>query len=125
MMRVFQGVAIEKNIELTRTFPTEPLTDVYADPLRIKQVLSNLLSNAIKFTDIGSVSLTLQQSEGPDNDSVHYIIDVQDSGVGIDASQQAALFRPFSQAENRRRNWASSISVGPFAKAWRYAHAEQ
>ncbi|MFH5069613.1 transporter substrate-binding domain-containing protein [Enterobacter cloacae complex sp. 2024EL-00215] len=102
MMRVFQGVAIEKNIELTRTFPTEPLTDVYADPLRIKQVLSNLLSNAIKFTDIGSVSLTLQQSEGPDNDSVHYIIDVQDSGVGIDASQQAALFRPFSQAENRR-----------------------
>jgi two-component system sensor histidine kinase EvgS len=33
MMRVFQGVAIEKNIELTRTFPTEPLTDVYADPL--------------------------------------------------------------------------------------------
>ncbi|HHA2337556.1 transporter substrate-binding domain-containing protein [Enterobacter ludwigii] len=102
MMRVFQGVAIEKNIELTRAFPTEPIIDVCADPLRIKQVLSNLLSNAIKFTDVGGVSLTLQQAEDPVNDSVHYIIDVKDSGVGIDASQQAALFRPFSQADNRR-----------------------
>lgn len=71
-------------------------------PYASKQVLSNLLSNAIKFTDVGGVSLTLQQAEDPVNDSVHYIIDVKDSGVGIDASQQAALFRPFSQADNRR-----------------------
>lgn len=102
MMRVFHGVAVEKNIQLNKIFPTEPLLDVYADPLRIKQVLSNLLSNAIKFTDVGSVSLTLQQKEDPAKECVYYVIEVRDSGVGIDASQQAALFKPFSQADNRR-----------------------
>lgn len=102
MMRVFQGVAIEKNIQLNKVFPTEALHEVYADPLRIKQVLSNLLSNAIKFTDRGSVTLTLRQRDEPGTDSVEFIIEVQDSGVGIDASQQAALFKPFSQADNRR-----------------------
>ncbi|MCU6427933.1 transporter substrate-binding domain-containing protein [Enterobacter sichuanensis] len=100
MMRVFQGVAIEKNIRLEKVFPTTPLYEVYADPLRIKQVLSNLLSNAIKFTDRGGVTLTLSQQE--EGDAVQFVIEVQDSGVGIDASQQAALFKPFSQADNRR-----------------------
>jgi signal transduction histidine kinase len=119
MMRVFQGVAIEKNIELTRTFPTEPLTDVYADPLRIKQVLSNLLSNAIKFTDIGSVSLTLQQSEGPDNDSVHYIIDVRTAASGLTpASRRPCSGRLARQKTAVQELGWGSISVGPFAKAW-------
>lgn len=102
MMRVFQGVAIEKNIQLNKVFPTEALYEVYADPLRIKQVLSNLLSNAVKFTDRGSVTLTLSQREEPGTDNIQFVIEVQDSGIGIDASQQAALFKPFSQADNRR-----------------------
>ncbi|MFJ5157808.1 ATP-binding protein [Pantoea sp. NPDC088449] len=102
LMKVFQGLALDKNISLTKHFPSEPLIRVMVDPLRIKQVLSNLLSNAIKFTDLGGVTLTLHQTHDEATDMVHYRIEVQDSGIGIDPVQQLNLFRPFSQAENRR-----------------------
>lgn len=102
MIRVFRGLAIEKNIQLNRVLPAEAPYEVFGDPLRIKQVLSNMLSNAIKFTDRGSVTLTLTQQEEINTDNIQFVVEVQDSGVGIDASQQAALFQPFSQADNRR-----------------------
>lgn len=102
MLKVYQGLAIDKNITLNKLYPEEPIVDVMADPLRIKQVLANLLSNAIKFTDRGGVSLSLQQSIDRENGCVYYCIEVQDSGIGIAAASQAALFQPFSQAENRR-----------------------
>lgn len=102
LMKVFKGLALDKNISLSKQFPEQPLMQVMADPLRIKQVLSNLLSNAIKFTDQGGVTLSVQQHWDEVLDRVQLNIEVQDSGIGIDAAQQAALFRPFSQAENRR-----------------------
>lgn len=102
LMKVFQGLAIDKNITLTKHLPEDEIEQVLADPLRIKQVLSNLLSNAIKFTDQGEVSLTLTQQKDYTSGQVCLVIEVQDSGIGIDDKQQAALFRPFSQADNRR-----------------------
>lgn len=102
MLKVYKGLAMDKNITLTKHYPHEEIAEVRADPLRIKQVLANLLSNAIKFTDHGGVSLTLKQEIDQVNQIVHYCIDVQDSGIGIDSASQAALFKPFSQADNRR-----------------------
>jgi two-component system sensor histidine kinase EvgS len=102
LLRVFQGLAIDKNITLSKHFPGESQPRVLADPLRIKQVISNLLSNAIKFTDRGGVSLTVLTRGEPGDDTLTWIIEVQDTGIGIDDAQQAALFQPFSQADNRR-----------------------
>ncbi|NUU65478.1 transporter substrate-binding domain-containing protein [Enterobacteriaceae bacterium BIT-l23] len=102
LLRVFQGLAIDKNITLSKHFPGEPQPRVLADPLRIKQVISNLLSNAIKFTDRGGVSLTVLTRSEPGDDTLTWIIEVQDTGIGIDDAQQTALFQPFSQADNRR-----------------------
>lgn len=102
MLKVYQGLAIDKNITLTKQYPDEQIVDVMADPLRIKQVLANLLSNAIKFTDRGGVVLSLFQTIDAADGCVYYCIEVQDSGIGIPAASQAALFQPFSQAENRR-----------------------
>lgn len=102
LLVIFNGLAIDKNIILNKTFSHEAIIDVTGDPLRIKQVLSNLLGNAIKFTDHGSVTLEVHQEINTDAGLVNFIIDVIDSGVGIDEAQQATLFKPFSQADNRR-----------------------
>lgn len=102
LLKVFNGLAIEKEIYLEKIFPTEPFNDVYADPLRIKQVISNLLSNAIKFTDHGGVTIRVMQRIEDVSGRVNYKIEVEDTGTGIELNQQAALFKPFSQAENRR-----------------------
>ena len=68
------------------------------DPLRLKQVLSNLLNNAVKFTPEGSVTLRAQllQSE-PGRARVRF--EVADTGIGIPAEQQDAVFEPFTQAD--------------------------
>jgi two-component system sensor histidine kinase EvgS len=102
LMVIFNGLALDKSIRLHKEIPDDANTDVIADPLRIKQVLSNILSNAIKFTDHGGVTLRLQHYPQTEERQVRYVIEVQDSGVGIDSQQQDKLFQPFAQADNRR-----------------------
>jgi signal transduction histidine kinase len=51
---LFQVKAAEKGIVLSVRFNAYLPKNLYADILRIKQILSNLLSNAIKFTPTGS-----------------------------------------------------------------------
>ncbi|MDZ8027173.1 MAG: PAS domain S-box protein [Nostoc sp. DedQUE11] len=71
---------------------------IRADEKRLRQVLINLLSNAIKFTDAGSVTFTISYaSEG----KIRF--EVRDSGIGIPAEKLQAIFQPFEQAGDRRR----------------------
>ncbi len=67
---------------------------VNGDPLRLRQILLNLLGNGIKFTEAGSVSLHASALPGGG-----VLLDVADTGPGINAEQQARLFRRFEQAE--------------------------
>ncbi|WP_313456617.1 response regulator [Pseudomonas sp.] len=79
--------------------PTVPAT-LFTDRQRLEQILKNLLSNAFKFTEHGKVSLDI----GYQADS-GIIFSVRDSGIGIAADQQQAIFGAFHQVDgtsNRR-----------------------
>jgi PAS domain S-box-containing protein len=66
---------------------------ILADPARFQQIISNLLRNAIKFTpERGSVSITSSN----DADS-NIVIEVRDTGIGMDEAGLARIFRPFVQ----------------------------
>ncbi|MBI3347283.1 MAG: response regulator [Burkholderiales bacterium] len=69
------------------------------DALRLQQVLVNLLSNALKFTPAGQVLLRLSAYPTDARGRVPLTITVQDSGIGMDPEQVAALFRDFSQGD--------------------------
>jgi signal transduction histidine kinase len=70
-----------------------------ADDQRIAQVITNLLGNALKFTpEKGSITLTARLV-GEVNGLYTIEILVSDSGIGIEAEQQAKLFHSFEQAE--------------------------
>ena len=71
---------------------------VHGDPKRLQQVLLNYLTNAIKFTERGHVLLRAML-ETEETDAVLIRIEVEDSGIGIDAGDQSRLFRPFEQAD--------------------------
>ncbi|MCL1916227.1 MAG: response regulator [Desulfovibrionaceae bacterium] len=70
------------------------------DDQHLAQVITNLLSNAVKFTPEDGVIRLSAQHAGEDGDYVGLRIEVSDSGIGINAEQQARLFQPFQQAES-------------------------
>jgi PAS domain S-box-containing protein len=69
------------------------------DPTRIRQILFNLLSNAVKFTERGEV--VVRAGTAPvGGGQTRVTLAVKDTGIGLDAEQQARLFQPFSQADS-------------------------
>jgi PAS domain S-box-containing protein len=70
------------------------------DGARVRQILLNLISNAIKFTDRGGVSVTASVPIAREADgSEMLVIAVQDTGIGLSASDKAKLFAEFERAE--------------------------
>ncbi len=72
--------------------------DLMGDPARLRQVLSNLVGNALKFTVAGRVLIALH-SKPCANGEVELYFAVKDTGIGMNAEQQAKLFQSYSQAE--------------------------
>ena len=70
----------------------------YVDGLRIAQVMQNIISNAIKFTDQGEIKVDVDTHPIDDN-SVLFIAQVSDSGLGIPLSQQQDIFTAFTQLD--------------------------
>jgi signal transduction histidine kinase/ligand-binding sensor domain-containing protein/CheY-like chemotaxis protein len=68
------------------------------DPVRLGQVLSNLLDNALKFTEKGLVQLEVGV-ETADAAGVELRFTVRDSGLGVPAEKQEAIFEAFAQAD--------------------------
>ncbi|WP_339511136.1 transporter substrate-binding domain-containing protein [Pseudomonas sp. RL_15y_Pfl2_60] len=96
VVRVFEGLARQKSLELRLELEGALEEHVLLDPLRFRQVLSNLVSNAIKFTARGHVLLKLVGTE-LDDDYLQLRVDVSDTGIGISPKNQKILFQPFVQ----------------------------
>ncbi|MCG2586324.1 CHASE domain-containing protein [Massilia sp. TS11] len=88
----------EKDIELAIGVAPEVPQRLIGDALRLQQVLVNLAGNAIKFTEKGEVSVLVELAERREQE-VELRISVRDTGIGMDAEQQARLFSAFSQAD--------------------------
>ena len=93
--------------QITITF--NPLADdvfLYADKLRLKQIMTNLLSNAIKYNKQGgsvTVDYTLSQ---------HVLrICVNDTGAGLTTEELAQLFQPFNRL-GRQTNLIEGTGIG-------------
>ena len=80
---------------------------LFADRLRFKQVLYNLLSNAIKFTAAGGKVLI----EGSDEQrSLRFC--VSDTGIGIPAGEQEAIFESFHQVGTTTKGVREGTGLG-------------
>ncbi|MCC7596467.1 response regulator [Janthinobacterium sp. FW305-129] len=77
--------------------PALPQT-LLGDPGRLRQVLTNLAGNAIKFTPRGEVVVSARLRAGG-NGMARLQLDVRDTGIGIAADMQEAVFDAFQQED--------------------------
>ncbi|MFT5437332.1 MAG: signal transduction histidine kinase/ActR/RegA family two-component response regulator [Ulvibacter sp.] len=74
---------------------------VIGDVTRLKQVIINLVNNAIKFTEEGEITIRVSKEAIQDKEnSVQLRFEIEDTGIGIDASKMNRLFAPFSQVDS-------------------------
>ena len=91
--KIVASLVDEKNIELKTECAPMPL--VFQDQAKLQQILTNLISNAIKFTPEGGQIWVRSQKRGP-----HFIVEVQDTGVGIAEADLEIIFEKFRQGSS-------------------------
>jgi signal transduction histidine kinase/DNA-binding NarL/FixJ family response regulator len=92
--------AEEKGLQLLLDQSSDFPRFVRADGAKLRQVLINLVGNAVKFTEQGGVTLRLNARPADNPKRLLLIAEVEDSGVGIAAEDQARIFDPFVQASS-------------------------
>ena len=97
---IFQAQLETKGIRLDIQCDAKLRTRWNVDPSILTQILINSLGNAVKFTDSGTIGLTLSlEAEGQTGHRL--VLEVTDSGLGIDEKDLGVVFERFSQATNR------------------------
>jgi len=99
----FENIATQKMIDLKVNAEDGELL---ADEFRLKQILINLTGNAIKFTESGSVTLTARKTDDG------FFFSVRDTGRGIPAEFQSAIFKRFKQLDSSTRRTAGGTGLG-------------
>jgi|GEM_PF-911297 len=88
------SAAEKKGLSLTYKEPEAPLSQIYGDKTRIREISDNLITNAIKYTEKGSIRVWTEEKD----EKVWFHI--QDTGVGIPADEIQNLFQKFYRVRN-------------------------
>ena len=91
--------ADEKGIAITMECDDMLDMTFVGDATRIRQVLLNVVSNAVKFTNAGYVHVHAHAGYERGSRLVYALVRVEDTGIGIPADKQEAIFSKFSQAD--------------------------
>ncbi|HYR25560.1 MAG TPA: hybrid sensor histidine kinase/response regulator [Aquabacterium sp.] len=79
---------------------------LYADPGLVELILRNLLLNAIRYTAQGGVLLGCRRRGG------RAVIEVWDTGIGIDPAEHRAIFREFHQLGGAQGDHRQGLGLG-------------
>jgi PAS domain S-box-containing protein len=98
--------ASSKGIDI-RLLGSDQLLLVDGDRLRLQQIAWNLLNNAVKFTPHGgSIDIGLK------NDNGSAVLDVADTGQGIDPAFLPHVFEMFRQADSSNSRRHGGLGIG-------------
>ena len=113
VLAVAHGFLQGRNIEFVVTRGTPTAKYVYADELRIREVLINILSNAIKFTkDGGTIRFEVEDQPVGDGKHVQVRYRISDTGIGMSEEFQAHLYEEFAQENDGARTNYKGTGLG-------------
>ncbi len=102
-----QELIAAKRHRFEMDLPQEPKF-IYADPVRLTQILVNLLQNAAKYTpEEGEITLEMSCCK-------HNILTlkIKDTGMGIDPKLMPVIFEPFTQGDRSPARTEGGLGVG-------------
>jgi signal transduction histidine kinase len=100
------AAARRRGLELSLHLPPDPVR-IRHDPQRIGQVVANLVGNALKFTPRGG---RVEVRLAPSRDGA--LLEVRDTGVGIDASELPRIFDRFYRGSRANEARSSGSGLG-------------
>lgn len=98
VINLFKYQADTKNIKLILNIDSNVPQFIYADAVRLKQIIVNLIGNSLKFTQKGEIRLDISQAFSSKNMTTLYF-SVKDTGIGIKKSNQEKIFQSFIQED--------------------------
>jgi signal transduction histidine kinase len=81
---------------------------IWADPDRLRQVLTNLVTNAVKYSPAGGSIIVRVRERG----TQHIVVEVVDHGLGIPAEQIGKLFQKFARVRSDDHLKVSGTGLG-------------
>jgi len=106
IVRAGQILVKDKPVEL-RYHEFDNLPPVFADSIRLRQIIWNLMSNAVKFTEDGSVTITTGL-----RDEQTIFVEVSDTGIGIKEDELSSIFEQFRQVDWSSTRRADGTGLG-------------
>jgi signal transduction histidine kinase/ActR/RegA family two-component response regulator len=110
VMSTTAGLVKDKAIRLAPDVQPN-LPPVYADSIRVRQVLLNLMANAAKFTEEGAISVRAHVVE-KDGQRPMVEVSVRDTGMGIPERDLPKLFQTFSQVDGSATRKVGGSGLG-------------
>ncbi|MEM9410551.1 MAG: ATP-binding protein [Planctomycetota bacterium] len=98
VVAVLKTQAVENGTRISYTWATKPVSEVWCDQVKLRQILFNVVGNAIKFTPGGFVEIVLYWSLCEGGGDLK--IQVNDTGKGIEKEMLETIFEPFEQANS-------------------------
>jgi len=92
-------------VQIISDLPDHPVV-IETDPMRILQILNNIFSNAKKFTEKGSITISLDES-----DADYIKISITDTGSGIPADKAETIFERFKQLDSFKQGTGLGLSI--------------
>lgn len=99
VINLFKHQANLKNIDLVLDLEGDLPHFIFADSVRLKQIIVNLIGNALKFTMEGSIQLNVMEVASDDDAISRIHFSVKDTGIGIKQQNQEKIFQSFVQED--------------------------
>ncbi|MGF1911734.1 ATP-binding protein [Vibrio kasasachensis] len=93
LLRTYESNASMKHLNFLLNWKPTSYAIAKIDWLRVAQILNNLLSNAVKFTQTGSIAVSVELQKQ------QLIVEVSDTGCGMNDEQLSHMFTPFAQGD--------------------------
>lgn len=101
---LFKPIASSKGVVVTGRFDARPTIET--DTVLLNRLFRNLVDNAVKYTDKGSVTIFLHIVDAK------VVVEIEDTGVGIDSKDLGLIFNEFYQTDNPERDRRKGLGLG-------------